>query len=95
MTVIHQHDEVRQILPCLGAVAVGHFEAEVVVLHIKERSPDKALTERKKCLVKLAGDGMIPAEVLNDLPSPEEIARRAEEAAAKAKAALDANESAD
>ncbi|MFV1994373.1 MAG: ferredoxin family protein [Verrucomicrobiales bacterium] len=54
----------------------------------KERSADKALDERKKCLIKLQGEGMIPAEVLADLPSPEEIARRAEEAAQKARAAL-------
>ena len=56
----------------------------------KERSPDKALEERKKCLIKLQGDGFIPADVLENLPSPEEILRRSEEAAAKAKAALDA-----
>jgi Pyruvate/2-oxoacid:ferredoxin oxidoreductase delta subunit len=55
----------------------------------KERDSDKALTERQKCLVKLAQAGDIPAEVLMSLPSPEEIARRAEEAAAKAKAALE------
>jgi Pyruvate/2-oxoacid:ferredoxin oxidoreductase delta subunit len=54
----------------------------------KERDSDKALTERQKCLVKLAAAGDIPPEVLMTLPSPEEIARRAEEAAAKAKAAL-------
>jgi Pyruvate/2-oxoacid:ferredoxin oxidoreductase delta subunit len=54
----------------------------------KERDSDKALTERQKCLVKLAEAGDIPAEVLLSLPSPEEIARRAEEAAAKAQAAL-------
>lgn len=54
----------------------------------KERSPDKALEERKKCLVKLAGDGFIPAEVLANLPSPDEIQRRAAEAAARAQAAL-------
>jgi Pyruvate/2-oxoacid:ferredoxin oxidoreductase delta subunit len=54
----------------------------------KERDSDKALTERQKCLVKLAQAGDIPAEVLMSLPSPEEIARRAEEAAAKAQAAL-------
>lgn len=54
----------------------------------KERSPDKALEERKKCLVKLAGDGFIPAEVLASLPSPEEIQRKAAEAAARAQAAL-------
>jgi len=58
----------------------------------KERSPDKALSERKKCLIKLAGDGMIPADVLENLPSPQEIAERAEMAAAKAKSALAANQ---
>jgi Pyruvate/2-oxoacid:ferredoxin oxidoreductase delta subunit len=54
----------------------------------KERDADKALSERQKCLVKLAQSGDIPAEVLMSLPSPEEIARRAEEAKAKANAAL-------
>jgi Pyruvate/2-oxoacid:ferredoxin oxidoreductase delta subunit len=54
----------------------------------KERDANKALTERQKCLVKLAEAGDIPAEVLMSLPSPEEIAQRAEVAAAKAKAAL-------
>lgn len=54
----------------------------------KERDSDKALTERQKCLVKLAQSGDIPAEVLMSLPSPEEIARKAEEAKAKAAAAL-------
>src|SRR4029434_6481277 len=54
----------------------------------KERDADKALAERQKCLVKLADAGDIPPEVLMSLPSPEEIARRAEEAAAKAQAAL-------
>jgi len=53
----------------------------------KERSPDKALTERKRCLTKLQKDGMIPAEVmadinLADLPSPEEIKAKAEQVAA-------------
>jgi Pyruvate/2-oxoacid:ferredoxin oxidoreductase delta subunit len=57
----------------------------------KERSPDKALEERKKCLVKLAGDGFIPADVLASLPSPEEIQRKAAEAAEKAQAALAMN----
>lgn len=56
----------------------------------KERDSDKALAERQKCLVKLASAGDIPAEVLMSLPSPEEIARRAEEAKLKAQAALDA-----
>lgn len=54
----------------------------------KERDANKALTERQKCLVKLAESGDIPAEVLMSLPSPEEIGRRAEEAKAKAQAAL-------
>ena len=54
----------------------------------KERSPDKALEERKKCLVKMAQDGFIPAEVLAALPSPDEIMRKAEAAKARADAAL-------
>ena len=53
----------------------------------KERDADKALKERQKCLAKLAESGDIPPEVLMALPSPEEIQRRAEEAAAKAQAA--------
>ena len=53
----------------------------------KERDSDKALAERQKCLTKLATMGDIPPEVLMSLPSPEEIARRAEEAAAKGTAA--------
>jgi Pyruvate/2-oxoacid:ferredoxin oxidoreductase delta subunit len=58
----------------------------------KERDSDKALKERQKCLVKLAQAGDIPPEVLMSLPSPDEIQRRAEEAKAKAQAAL-ANQS--
>ncbi len=55
----------------------------------KERDADKALAERQKCLTKLAAlSADIPPEVLAALPSPQEIARRAEEAAAKARAAL-------
>jgi hypothetical protein len=50
----------------------------------KERSPDKALDERKRCLTKLQQSGIIPAEVLAELdlstlPSPEEIQRKAKE----------------
>jgi Pyruvate/2-oxoacid:ferredoxin oxidoreductase delta subunit len=56
----------------------------------KERDANKALVERQKCLVKLAQSGDIPPEVLMSLPSPEEIALRAEEAKAKAHAALQA-----
>jgi Pyruvate/2-oxoacid:ferredoxin oxidoreductase delta subunit len=55
----------------------------------KERDSDKALAERQKCLVKLAAlTADVPPEVMMSLPSPEEIARKAEEAAAKAKEAL-------
>src|SRR5438552_9781399 len=54
----------------------------------KERDDKKALQERQKCLAKLANGADIPPEVLMSLPSPEEIARRAEEAKAKAAAAL-------
>jgi len=54
----------------------------------KERDSNKALQERQKCLTKLAQAGDIPPEVLMSLPSPEEIAHRAEEAKAKAEAAL-------
>ena len=55
----------------------------------KERDSGKALAERKRCLTKLASAGDIPAEVLADLPSQEEILKRAEEAKAKAAAALE------
>lgn len=54
----------------------------------KERSSDKALDERKKCLTKLVGDGFIPADVLASLPSTDEILKKAEVAKAKAAAAL-------
>tara|TARA_R110000850_G_scaffold10259_18_gene36865 strand:+ start:1171 stop:2046 length:876 start_codon:yes stop_codon:yes gene_type:complete len=52
----------------------------------KERSPDKALNERKRCLTKLQQSGIIPPEVLAELdleslPSPDEIQRRAQEMA--------------
>ncbi len=58
----------------------------------KERDAGKALNERQKCLTKLVQDGDIPPEVLMSLPAPDEIARRAEEAKAKAQAALAANQ---
>lgn len=53
----------------------------------KERSPDKALNERKRCLTKLQQSGLIPPEVLAELdleslPSPEEIQRKAKDFAA-------------
>ena len=54
----------------------------------KERDSEKALKERQKCLTKLAQAADIPPEVLMALPPPEEIQRRAEEAKARAQAAL-------
>lgn len=57
----------------------------------KERDANKALTERQKCLTKLVEGGDIPPEVLMSLPAPDEILRRAEEAKAKAQAALSRN----
>ena len=54
----------------------------------KERDEKAALQERKNCLTKLAQTGDIPPEVLMSLPSPDEIVRRAEEAKARAQAAL-------
>jgi NAD-dependent dihydropyrimidine dehydrogenase PreA subunit len=54
----------------------------------KERSADQALAERRRCLTKLADAAAIPREVLDALPSPEEIARRTAEAARRAEAAL-------
>jgi len=50
----------------------------------KERSADQALAERRRCLTKLADAAQIPREVLDALPSPEEIQRRVEAAAARA-----------
>ncbi len=53
----------------------------------KERSPDKALNERKRCLTKLQQSGIIPPEVLaeldlDSLPSAEAIQQKAAEFAA-------------
>lgn len=58
----------------------------------KERDADKALAERQKCLVKL-GEIVkdLPPEVLASLPSPDQIARKAEEARARAAQSLTAN----
>ena len=53
----------------------------------RERSADQALAERRRCLTKLADAAQIPREVLDALPSPEEIQRRVEAAAARAAAA--------
>jgi Pyruvate/2-oxoacid:ferredoxin oxidoreductase delta subunit len=54
----------------------------------KQRDPALALEERRRCLAQLASAGDIPPEVLMSLPSPEEIQRRAQKAAARAQAAL-------
>ena len=54
----------------------------------KERDADKALAERQKCLVKLGEIvAELPPEVLASLPSPDQIARKAEEARQRAAAA--------
>lgn len=53
----------------------------------RERSAEQALSERRRCLTKLAEAAQIPREVLDALPSPEEIQRRTEAAAARAAAA--------
>lgn len=60
----------------------------------KERDSDKALGERTKCLTKLAAEADIdiPLEVLQSLPSADEIAKKAAAANAKAQVALNAQE---
>ncbi len=57
----------------------------------KERSEDRALKERQKCLVKLQQNLDIPPEVIASLPSMDQIQAKAEAAQAKANAALDSN----
>lgn len=54
----------------------------------RERSADQALAERRRCLTKLADAAAIPREVLDALPSPEEIQRKAAVAAQRAAEAL-------
>jgi Pyruvate/2-oxoacid:ferredoxin oxidoreductase delta subunit len=54
----------------------------------KERDDERALKERQNCLRKLQQDMDIPAEVLASLPSVDEIRAKAEQAAARAQAAL-------
>lgn len=56
----------------------------------RERSADQALAERRRCLTKLADAAAIPREVLDALPTPEEIQKRTAEAARRAAAALEA-----
>ena len=55
----------------------------------KERDPEQALEERRRYLTAFAEAGDIPSEVFNNLPPPEEIARRVAEAKARAQAALE------
>lgn len=59
----------------------------------KERDDKRALSERMRCLTKMQGKLEIPVSALKDLPSVEEIRERAEAATAKAKAAIERNES--
>ena len=61
----------------------------------KERVSGKALGERTKCLTKLAAEADIdiPLEVLQSLPSADEIAKKSADANAKAQAVLDARQS--
>ena len=54
----------------------------------KERDADRALAERQKCMARLQQQLDIPPEVLRSLPSPDEIARKARQAQAAARAAL-------
>ena len=53
----------------------------------RERNADQALAERRRCLTRLADAAAIPREVLDALPSPEEIRLKSEAAAARAEAA--------
>jgi len=54
----------------------------------RERSSDAALAERRRCLTKMADAAAIPREVLDALPSAEEIQRRSAEAAKRAQEAF-------
>jgi Pyruvate/2-oxoacid:ferredoxin oxidoreductase delta subunit len=56
----------------------------------KERDEDRALKERQRCLDKLHKSMDIPAEVLASLPSVDEIRAKANQAKARAEAALQA-----
>jgi len=55
----------------------------------RERDDERALKERKRCLNKLKDSMGIPAELLSSLPSLDQIKRRAEDAKARAQAALE------
>ena len=55
----------------------------------KERDEKRAISERMRCLTKLAGQMDIPMEVLKSLPSQDEIRAKAEAARQRAEAALE------
>ena len=55
----------------------------------QERDEKQALNERKKCLTKLAQNNDIPMEVLQSLPSPDEILKKAAEAKERGRVALE------
>ena len=57
----------------------------------KERDEKRAISERMRCLTKLAGQMDIPMEVLKNLPSQDEIRAKAEAARQRAEAALEKN----
>lgn len=57
----------------------------------KERDEKRAISERMRCLTKLAGQMDIPMEVLKSLPSQDEIRAKAEAARQRAEAALEKN----
>ncbi|MCC6588650.1 MAG: ferredoxin family protein [Bryobacterales bacterium] len=61
----------------------------------KERDDERALKERQNCLLKLQKEMDIPMEVLTSLPSPDEIRAKAEQAAARARQALNPTPSAE
>lgn len=54
----------------------------------KERDADKALAERQRCLTKLGEQLDVPPEVLASLPTFDQIRAKADEAAARAAAAV-------
>jgi NAD-dependent dihydropyrimidine dehydrogenase PreA subunit len=58
----------------------------------KERDDERALKERQNCLIALTRDLEVPPEVLAALPSPEEIAAKADAARARAQAAVQAGQ---
>ena len=57
----------------------------------KERDEKRAISERMRCLTKLAGQMDIPMDVLKSLPSQDEIRAKAEAARQRAEAALEKN----